>query len=101
MVFLHGIIERQLKKRNYPRRIVLDEVLRFGKECGIAELKIDQNSAYKDKTLDQTGIKDRGFIVLAIEREDEFISVPKASDKILEEDVLVVYGDISHLEQLI
>lgn len=101
MVFLHGIIERQLKKRNYPRRIVLDEVLRLGKECGIAELKIDKNSAYKDKTLDQTGIKNKGFIVLAIERQDEFISVPKASDKIIDEDVLILYGDISRLERLL
>jgi len=101
MVFLHRLIERQLKKRDYPRRIVLDEVLKLGKECGVAELKIDKNSAYKDKTLDQTGIKNKGFIVLAIERNEEFITVPKASDKILVEDVLVVFGNISKLEGLI
>ncbi|MFC1709705.1 cation:proton antiporter regulatory subunit [Candidatus Omnitrophota bacterium] len=101
MVFLHRIIEKQLKKRQYPRRIVFDEVLRLGKECGVAELKIDKNSPYKDRTLEQTGIKNKGFIVLAIERADEFISVPKASDKILIEDVLVVFGNISRLENLV
>ncbi|MFC1646128.1 cation:proton antiporter regulatory subunit [Candidatus Omnitrophota bacterium] len=101
MVFLHRMIERQLKKRHYPRRIVLDEVLELGKECGVAELKIDKNSAYKDKTLEQTGIKSKGFIVLAIERNGKFISVPKANDTILVEDVLVVFGNISRLESLI
>lgn len=101
MVFLHRMIEKQLKKRHYPRRIVLDEVLELGKECGVAELKIDKNSAYKDKTLEQTGIKSKGFIVLAIERNGKFISVPKASDTIIVEDVLVVFGNISRLKNLI
>ena len=101
MVFLHRIIEKQLKKRQYPRRVVFEEVLEVGKECGVAEIKIDKNSPYKDKTLDQTGIKGKGFIVLAIERGEEFIGVPKASDKILAEDVLVVFGNISKLENLV
>lgn len=101
MVFLHRIIEKQLKKRRYPRKIVFDKVLELGKECGVAELKIDKNSAYKDKTLEQTGIKSKGFIVLAIERGDQFLTVPKGSDKILIEDVLVVFGNISKLENLV
>ena len=86
---------------NNPLKLLkLEEILQLGNECGVAELKIDKNSSYKDKTLDQTGIKDQGFIVLAIEREGEFISVPKASDIILSEDVLVIFGDISRLEAL-
>lgn len=101
MVFLHNIIEKQLKRGRYPRRVVLEEILELGKECGVAELKIDKNSPYKDKTLEQTGIKNKGFIVLAIERSGEIISVPKASDKILIEDVLVVFGNISKLESLL
>lgn len=101
MVFLHNIIERQLKRSHYPRRVVLEEILELGKECGVAELKIDKNSPYKGKTLEQTGIKDKGFIVLAIERNSEMISVPKASDTISVEDVLVVFGNISKLESLI
>ncbi|MBL7130131.1 MAG: TrkA C-terminal domain-containing protein [Candidatus Omnitrophica bacterium] len=101
MVFLHRIIEKQLKKRHYPRRIVLDEVLELGKECGVVEIKIDKNSIYKDKTLEQTGIKSKGYIVLAIERNGKFITVPKASDKVLVEDVLVVFGNIAHLKSLV
>lgn len=101
IALLHRIIERQLRRHNYPRRIVLDEVLELSRECGVAELKIDKNSAYKDKTLEQTGIKSRGFIVLAIERNGKFISVPKADDKILPEDVLVLFGDISRLKNLV
>lgn len=100
MVFLHKTIEKQLKKHRYPRRVVLEEILQLGKEYGVAELKIDKNSPYKEKTLAQTGIKAKGFIVLAIERSEEFISVPKASDTILPEDVLVIFGDISRLEAL-
>lgn len=100
MVFLHRIIEKQLKKHHYPRRVVLEEILQLGKEYGVAELKIDKNSPYKGKTLEQTGIKAKGFIVLAIERDEEFISVPKAGDTILSEDVLVIFGDMSRLEAL-
>jgi hypothetical protein len=101
MVILHNIIEKQLQRGHYPRRVVLEEILELGKECGVAELKIDRNSAYKEKTLEQTGIKNKGFIVLAIERGGEIISVPKASDMILEEDVLVVFGNTSQLENLL
>jgi hypothetical protein len=101
MVILHNIIEKQLQRGHYPRRVILEEILELGKECGVAELKIDRNSAYKEKTLEQTGIKNKGFIVLAIERGSEIISVPKASDMILEEDVLVVFGNTSQLENLL
>lgn len=100
MVFLHRIIEQQLKKHRYPRRVILEEILQLGNECGVVELKIDTNSPYKNKTLEQTGIKAKNFIVLAIERGEKFISVPKAGDTILPEDVLVIFGDISRLKEL-
>ncbi len=97
MSIFHKAIEASLKKRHYPRKIVLEEVLQLDENFGVCEIKVDKHSKIADKTLAQSDIKEKGFIVLAIQRGEELISVPHANDKILIDDILVIFGNLKHL----
>lgn len=100
MVFFHKGVEQQLKKRRYPRRIVLEQVLQLNKDYGVCEVKIDKRSKYVNKQLSDTDFKEKGFIVLAIEREDGLVTVPKGNDSLKEEDILIVFGNLHSLKEI-
>lgn len=101
VAFFHRQIERQLKRYKYPRRVQLEEVLQLSTDFGVYELKVAPNSRFVNKQLSETDFKEKGFIVLAIERGPELLTVPKATDIILSEDVLVIFGQLKGLKSLV
>lgn len=100
MAFFHRNIEKQLRKRKYPRRVALEQVLQLSKDYGVCEVKIDKRSRYVDRQLSDTDFKDKGFIVLAIERGGSFITVPKGTDLLRNEDVIIVFGHLQSLNDI-
>jgi len=99
MTTFHHSVEKQLKKRRYPRRIVLEQVLQLSKDYGVCEILIGKHSKSADKPLSATDFKEKGFMVLAIEREEGLLTVPKGSDVLREGDVLIVFGNLHSLKQ--
>ncbi|MFH1691213.1 MAG: TrkA C-terminal domain-containing protein [Candidatus Omnitrophota bacterium] len=96
----HNQIEKQLKKYKYPRKLQFDELLQLDSDFGIFELKITNTSAFVNKQLIDANFKEKGFIVLAIERAGELLTTPKGSDMILTEDVLVIFGKMKDIKGL-
>jgi hypothetical protein len=101
IVFFHKQVERQLKRYRYPRKIQLEEVLQLSGDHGVYELKIDKNSRFAHKVLRETDFREKGFIVLAIERDKQLLTVPGGHDTILPEDVLVIFGQFKGLKALV
>ncbi len=99
--FLHQQIEKQLKKRGYPKRVMLEESLQLDKNYGVSELKVDQNSGFLNKRLQETNFKDLGLVVLAIKREGVVIAAPKGDDLIENEDSLVIFGNLANVKSLL
>jgi len=97
MALFHRLIEAGLKRRHYPRKVMLEEVLQLNDKFGVCEIKISKHSIFCDKTLAESNIKEKCFIVLAIKRNGELIAVPHAHDKIAEEDILVIFGNMSFI----
>ena len=100
VALFHKQIERQMKRYKYPRRVQLEEVLSMKGDHGVYELKITSQSHFVGKSLQETDLKEKGFIVLAIERAGSLLTIPKASDTILSEDVLVVFGQLKNIKTL-
>ncbi|MBL7130435.1 MAG: hypothetical protein ISS45_03380 [Candidatus Omnitrophica bacterium] len=98
-VFFHKMVERQIKKRHYFRRVILDEVLQLNQEYGVCEAAIGEHSKVINKTLSDTNFKEQGFMVLAIKRNNEILSAPKGSDKILKGDILIIFGNTKNIKQ--
>ena len=98
--FFHKQIERQLKRYKYPRKVQLEEVLQLNSDYGVFEWKVTPHSPLINKQLQETDFRERGSIVLAIKRPSELLAAPKASDVILSEDVLVIFGQMKGLKSL-
>jgi hypothetical protein len=99
MAVFHKMIEHSLKRRHYPRKVALEEVLQLNDKFGVCEIKISKHSIFCEKTLAESSIKEKGFIVLAIKRKGELLAVPHANDKIAEEDILVIFGNLSGIRE--
>jgi hypothetical protein len=99
--FFHRTVERQIRKRHYFRRVVLEEVLQLDEQYGVCEIKIDDHSKVIDKKLSETNFKEEGFIVLAIKRNGDILTAPRGSDKISKSDVLVIFGNIRNIKKAI
>jgi len=98
-LFFHRIVERQIKKRHYFRRVVLEEVLQLDEQYGVCEVKIDEHSKAINKKLSETNFKKEGFMVLAIKRGADILTTPKGSDVISKGDILVIFGNTKNIKQ--
>lgn len=101
IALFHRAIEKGLKRYRYPRRIQLEEILNLSGDYGVSELKVTPRSPFANKTLQETDIKEKGFVVLAIERGEGLLAVPKAGDMILPEDILVIFGQLKGMKALL
>lgn len=99
--FFHKLVERGLRRYRYPRRVQLEEVLQLNNEYGVYELKVSSHSAFAHKTLQEADLKERGFVVLAIERGHDLLAVPRAGDTILPDDILVMFGSAKGFKLLV
>ncbi len=101
VAMFHKQIEKQLRRYRYPRKVQLEEVLQLSSEYGICEFKITQHSHYANKTLKDSDLKEKGYIVLAIKRGSQVLAVPAGHDMILPEDVLVIFGNVKGLKSIV
>lgn len=95
----HRLVERQIKKRRLFRKVVLEEVLTLDENLGVCEFEVRENSKVAGKKLIDTNFKNEGFMILAIERKDGVLSVPRGSDTIQKGDKLVIFGSIKNMKQ--
>lgn len=94
-------IEATLSKRQLLiRKKPVEEVLRLGDTYGVAEVWIKEGSELAGKTLAQAELTEKTILVLAIEREGQFIHMPRSFDRIQEGDKLLIYGDLKNMRQL-
>lgn len=95
----HKVVEHQIRKRRLFRKVILEEVLTLDENLGVCEFAVTENSQLEGRKLSETNFKDEGFMVLAIEREDGVLNVPKGSDTIQKGDKLVIFGNIKNMKQ--
>ena len=95
-------VERMIAKRfmkNVRQRSV-DQVLKISPEYAVYELLIDSDSALANATLRAAKLNERFISVLKIDRGSGTIDFPKADNVIQPGDVLIVYGKIKSIREL-
>jgi membrane protein implicated in regulation of membrane protease activity len=95
----HKVVENQIRRRRYFRKVFLEEVLQLDRDHGVCEVKIDHDSKVLNKKLSETDFKDKDFIILAIKRGEAILTAPKGSDEILKNDTLVIFGNIKNIKK--
>jgi hypothetical protein len=78
----------------------VEELLTAAEGWAIVRFEVPEDCQFADRTLAQSRLRDRGMLVLAIERGEKLIPSPGAASVILPGDVLLAYGRLETMEQL-
>jgi len=93
-------IESKLKERFQLDKRTIDRILDLGEDYGIAEITLQESSSAVGKTLASSELGKKDILVLAIERTDEKVLVPKGNNKLHAGDNLICYGRFKEMQEL-
>ena len=68
---------------------------------GVAELHIQPGAPYVGQTIDESGLRDRDFTILTLNRDAAVIPNPRASRVLQDDDRLVCFGRLEEMRDLI
>jgi len=94
-------IENKLIKSPVFEEATTEDLLHFLEGYGLVKKIVGVKSGLIGKTLVKSHLREKGAVVLGIEREKSWIPVPKASEVIKRGDRLVVYGPLNALKDIL
>ncbi len=94
-------IENKLIKSPVFEEATTEDLLHFLEGYGLVKKIVGAKSGLIDKTLAKSHLREKGAVVLGIEREKSWIPVPKANEVIKRGDRLVVYGPLNALRDIL
>jgi len=94
-------IENKLIKSPVFEEATTEDLLHFLEGYGLVKKIVGPHSLLNGKTLTKSHLREKGAMVLGIEREKTWIPIPKAAEKILIGDRLVVYGPLDVLKKIL
>ena len=77
-----------------------EDLLHLLEGNGLVRAIITENSPFIGNSLSESGLGEKGLLVLGIERGKSWIPIPKAKETIQEGDRIVVYGPLEVLRAL-
>jgi len=95
-----AVIDYIAQQVDFPE-IDVRQRLTVSKGYGVAELVIPEGSDYVDKTLAESGLRERDFVVLNVHRGTSVISNPRGSRVLEADDRLLCYGKLEAMRDLI
>jgi len=95
-----SIVEHLESEALFPD-IDLRQRLTLRRGYGVAEVPVPRGSTLKGKTIAESGIRDRGVLVLSIRRGGEELPAPHGGARIVARDVLLCYGPLETLRHLL
>jgi hypothetical protein len=94
-------IENELIKSPVFEEATTEDLLHFLEGYGLVKKIVGVKSGLIGKTLVKSHLREKGAVVLGIEREKSWIPVPKANEVIKQGDRLVVYGPLNALKDIL
>ncbi len=91
-------IEARLREKFKLQKRAIGRILDLGEDFGIAEITLHEGSPSVGKTLAASDLGKKKILVLAIERDEEKILVPRGSHKIRAGDNLICYGSFGEMQ---
>jgi MFS family permease len=98
--FLSQRIEEKLREKLKLQKRTIGRILDLGKGFGIAEITLHEGSCCVGQTLAGSDLGKKKILVLAIERDEEKILVPKGNHKLHAGDNLICYGSFKEMGEV-
>lgn len=93
-------VERRLGKSSLFEEGSVDELLHLIEGYGLVKFTLHADSPIVDQAIASTGIPEKGFRILGIERDGDWIAAPKSAQVLRKDDRLVIYGRLEALHAL-
>lgn len=77
----------------------VDELLHITEGYGVVRIRLYDNSVFIDKTLAEINAGLEHSFVLGIERDNEWLPIPRLTRKLMADDYLVIYGKLEDLAE--
>jgi hypothetical protein len=90
-------IEKKLIKSPGFEESATEDLLHFLEGYGLVKKIVYEGSVLVGKTLEESRLNEKGILVLGIEREKSWLPTPKATETLIVNDSLVVYGPLPAL----
>lgn len=90
-------IEKKLIKSPQFEEHATEDLLHFLEGYGLVKKIVYEGSALVGKSLEESRLNEKGILVLGIEREKSWLPTPKATETLIVNDSLVVYGPLPAL----
>ena len=95
-----AIIDYVADQVDFPE-IDIRQKLTVSRGYGVAEISIPEGSRFIGKTIEETGLEDLDVQVLTLKRGVQIFSNPKKKRQLEAEDVLLCYGKLKTMKELI
>jgi len=95
-----NFIERKLVKSPVFEEASTEDLLHFLEGYGVVKKIISEDSLLVGTSISESGLSEKGTLVLGIERGKNWIPIPKAREIIERDDRLIVYGPHDVLKEL-
>ncbi len=95
-----NFIERKLIKSPAFEEASTEDLLHFLEGYGVVKKIISEDSSLVGSSISESGLSEKGALVLGIERGKSWIPIPKARERIEIDDRLIVYGPNDVLKEL-
>lgn len=77
----------------------VDELLHIAEGFGVVRIGLEENSPFVGNTLSEINADLQHSFVLGIERDREWLPMPRLTRKLMTEDFLVIYGKLEDLAE--
>jgi hypothetical protein len=95
-----SFVEDKLVKSPVFEEEPTEDLLHLIEGYGLVRTIVQEGSLLAGRALLKTNLRDKGLLVLGIERRKKWIPIPMAKEKIQEGDKLVVYGRLDLLKDV-
>jgi K+/H+ antiporter YhaU regulatory subunit KhtT len=100
LVRLTNALRRRIIKRELFQSVSFDELLVVTGGYGVTQIEVRPSSPILDKSLVESGLRQRDITVLAITRGEATIPNPPADTKILLHDRLISFGKLENIRSI-
>ena len=100
LVRLTNALRRRIIKRELFQQVSFEELLIVTGGYGVTQIQVRQTSPILDKSLVESGLRQRDITVLAITRGETTIPNPPADTKILLNDRLISFGKLGNIRSI-
>ena len=90
-------IRKRLQDKKIIKRVSLEELLLSSTGYGVSQIEICKNNPLFEKTLGESRLRQKGVVVLSVERRNEHITNPPTNLQFQLNDKLVCFGRLEDI----